>query len=88
VAVARALANDPPLILADEPTGSLDSTSSEQVFRILETLVREEGKTVVAVTHDLDMAARMDRRLHLIDGHLTTETINAARQDEGAAPEA
>ncbi|WP_426289454.1 ABC transporter ATP-binding protein [Ensifer adhaerens] len=88
VAVARALANDPPLILADEPTGSLDSKSSEQVFRILETLVREEGKTVVAVTHDLDMAARMDRRLHLIDGHLTTETINAARQDEGAAPEA
>jgi lipoprotein-releasing system ATP-binding protein len=88
VAVARALANDPPLILADEPTGSLDSKSSEQVFRILETLVREEGKTVVAVTHDLDMAARMDRRLHLIDGRLTTETINAAPQDEGAAPEA
>ncbi|TJV27503.1 MAG: ATP-binding cassette domain-containing protein, partial [Mesorhizobium sp.] len=50
VAVARSLANDPPLILADEPTGSLDSTSSEQVFTILENLVRERGKTVVAVT--------------------------------------
>ncbi|KGD85965.1 ABC transporter ATP-binding protein [Rhizobium sp. YS-1r] len=78
VAVARALANDPPLILADEPTGSLDSRNSEQVFTILEALVRERGKTVVAVTHDLDMAARMDRRLHLIDGmldgNLPTET--------------
>ncbi|AHK46961.1 MULTISPECIES: ABC transporter ATP-binding protein [Ensifer] len=70
VAVARALANDPPLILADEPTGSLDSNSSEQVFTILETLVRKQGKTVVAVTHDLDMAARMDRRVQLVDGRL------------------
>ncbi|WP_163264322.1 ABC transporter ATP-binding protein [Chelativorans alearense] len=68
VAVARALANDPPLILADEPTGSLDTKSSEQVFKILEALVRERGKTVVAVTHDLGMAARMDRRIHLVDG--------------------
>jgi lipoprotein-releasing system ATP-binding protein len=70
VAVARSLANDPPLILADEPTGSLDSKSSEQVFKILENLVRERGKTVVAVTHDLDMAARMDRRIHLVDGKI------------------
>jgi lipoprotein-releasing system ATP-binding protein len=69
-AVARALANDPPIILADEPTGSLDSENSEQVFAILEALVRERGKTVVAVTHDLDMAARMDRRVHLIDGRI------------------
>jgi lipoprotein-releasing system ATP-binding protein len=73
VAVARALANDPPVILADEPTGSLDSKSSEQVFSILENLVRERGKTVVAVTHDLDMAARMDRRIHLVDGKIETE---------------
>jgi lipoprotein-releasing system ATP-binding protein len=74
VAVARSLANDPPLVLADEPTGSLDSTSSEQVFSILETLVRERGKTVVAVTHDLGMAERMDRRLHLVDGRIESET--------------
>ncbi|MEI3850815.1 MULTISPECIES: ABC transporter ATP-binding protein [Ensifer] len=85
VAVARALANDPPLILADEPTGSLDSQSSEQVFKILETLVRERGKTVVAVTHDLDMASRMDRRLHLIDGRLTTEADRAS--GEGVLPD-
>ncbi|MBK5568127.1 ABC transporter ATP-binding protein [Ensifer sp. 2YAB10] len=82
VAVARALANDPPLILADEPTGSLDSQSSEQVFKILEALVREKGKTVVAVTHDLGMAARMDRRLHLIDGRLTRESGDAPDTSE------
>ena len=70
VAVARSLANDPPLVLADEPTGSLDSKSSQQVFSILESLVKERGKTVVAVTHDLDMAARMGRRIHLVDGML------------------
>jgi lipoprotein-releasing system ATP-binding protein len=70
VAVARSLANDPPLILADEPTGSLDSKNSEQVFQILENLVRERGKTIVAVTHDIDMAERMDRRLHIVDGKI------------------
>ncbi|TGQ03241.1 ATP-binding cassette domain-containing protein, partial [Mesorhizobium sp. M2E.F.Ca.ET.219.01.1.1] len=70
VAVARLLANDAPLILADEPTGCLDSKSSEQVFAILENLVRERGKTVVAVTHDLDMAGRMDRRIHIVDGRI------------------
>jgi lipoprotein-releasing system ATP-binding protein len=68
VAVARALANDPPLILADEPTGSLDSKNSEQVFAILDALVRERGKTVIAVTHDVDMAAKASRRVHLVDG--------------------
>jgi lipoprotein-releasing system ATP-binding protein len=74
VAVARALANDPPLVLADEPTGSLDSKSSEQVFKILEAVVRERGKTVIAVTHDVGMAERMDRRIHLVDGQIEKET--------------
>lgn len=73
VAVARSLANDPPVILADEPTGSLDSASSEQVFQILRQLVDEQGKTVVAVTHDLRLAARMDRRIELIDGEITSD---------------
>jgi lipoprotein-releasing system ATP-binding protein len=72
-AVARALANDPPIVLADEPTGSLDSKNSEQVFSILEALVRERGKTVIAVTHDLHMAARMDRRLRLVDGRIDAD---------------
>jgi lipoprotein-releasing system ATP-binding protein len=73
VAVARALANDPPVILADEPTGSLDSKSSEQVFQILRDLVDERGKTVIAVTHDLDMARRMDRRIVLQDGSIVSD---------------
>jgi lipoprotein-releasing system ATP-binding protein len=73
VAVARALANEPPVILADEPTGSLDSKSSEQVFQILRDVVDKGGKTVVAVTHDLDLAARMDRRIHLIDGGIVAD---------------
>lgn len=74
VAIARALANDPPLILADEPTGSLDQRSSQQVFDILRGLVDDRGKTVVAVTHDLDYAARMDRRIHLVDGKIASVT--------------
>jgi lipoprotein-releasing system ATP-binding protein len=73
VAVARALANDPPVILADEPTGSLDSASSEQVFQILRDLVDLEGRTVVAVTHDLGLAARMDRRIQLADGAIVSD---------------
>lgn len=74
VAVARSLANDPPLILADEPTGSLDSKSSEQVFTILQKLVQERGKTVIAVTHDLEMAERTDRRIHITDGKIADGT--------------
>src|SRR5262249_24607537 len=68
VAVARALANNPAVVLADEPTVSLDSHSSEHVFEVLRDLVDRHGKTVLAVTHDLDLAVRMDRRLDLVDG--------------------
>jgi lipoprotein-releasing system ATP-binding protein len=70
VAVARSLANDPELLLADEPTGNLDSRSTEQVFASLASLARDHGKTVLVVTHDLELAARMDRRIHLVDGML------------------
>jgi lipoprotein-releasing system ATP-binding protein len=73
VAVARALANDPHVVLADEPTGSLDSKSSEQVFQILRDLVHKRGKTVIAVTHDMDIAARADWRLHLVDGRVVSD---------------
>jgi lipoprotein-releasing system ATP-binding protein len=78
VAVARALANDPPVILADEPTGSLDSVSAAQVFGILRDLVALDGKTVVAVTHDLNLAAQMHRRIHLVDGQLQTDSLGSA----------
>jgi lipoprotein-releasing system ATP-binding protein len=70
VAVARALANDPPVILADEPTGSLDSAATTQVFGILSDLVALRGKTVVAVTHDLHLASRMQRQIRIVDGRL------------------
>jgi lipoprotein-releasing system ATP-binding protein len=83
VAVARALANDPPMILADEPTGSLDSKSSEQVFLILRDLVDRQGKTVVAVTHDLGLAERMDRRIQLMDGGIVSDS--APRREEAAS---
>ncbi|MBM3530043.1 MAG: ABC transporter ATP-binding protein [Alphaproteobacteria bacterium] len=72
VAVARALANEPAVILADEPTGSLDSKSSEQVFELLKEIV-DNGRTVVAVTHDIALAERMHRRIHLIDGEIDSD---------------
>src|SRR5512137_1593164 len=73
VAIARALANDPLVILADEPTGNLDSVSSANVRSILHDLTHELGKTVVAVTHDASFASVADRRIGLVDGR-----VNAA----------
>lgn len=68
VAVARALANDPALILADEPTGNLDTASSKIVQSILKDLAHQQNRAVVAVTHDMDFATMADRRIHLVDG--------------------
>jgi lipoprotein-releasing system ATP-binding protein len=70
VAIARALANDPAVLLADEPTGNLDSKNANAVFEIFGRLAHEGGRTVIAVTHDLDFAAMCDRRVHLIDGRV------------------
>jgi lipoprotein-releasing system ATP-binding protein len=78
VAVARALANDPPVILADEPTGSLDSAATTQVFGILRDLVALRGKTVVAVTHDLHLASQMQRQIRIVDGRLAGDEPVAA----------
>ena len=78
VAVARALANEPPIILADEPTGSLDSKASEQVFEVLRDLVDKHGKTVVAVTHDLGLAGRMGRHIELLDGRVVADEQHQA----------
>ncbi len=68
VAVARALANDPVLILGDEPTGNLDSQNSARVVEILTRLAHEEGRAIVCVTHDNDIANAADRRIHMRDG--------------------
>jgi lipoprotein-releasing system ATP-binding protein len=70
VAVARALANDPLVVLADEPTGNLDSAAAANVREILHDLAHVLGKTVVAVTHDASFAAVADRRLGIVDGRL------------------
>ena len=86
VAVARALANDPPVLLADEPSGSLDSQSSEQVFEILADIAGRDDRAVVAVTHDLDMAERMDRRVRLIDGRIVADTVQTNTAPAAAEP--
>jgi ABC-type lipoprotein export system ATPase subunit len=75
VAIARALVNDPPLIIADEPTGNLDTVTAETILQIFEKLV-EQGKTVVMVTHDESLAPRFTRRLHIIDGVLGSHAKN------------
>lgn len=67
VAIARSLANDPPLIVADEPTGNLDSKTADSVFQLFERQVAA-GKTIVMVTHDNDLASRVTRTLHVVDG--------------------
>ena len=71
VAFCRALANGPRLLLADEPTGNLDPATSDQVFAALMDLVRGTGLSALIATHNLDLAARMDRVLRLDKGHLT-----------------
>ncbi|WP_170383268.1 ABC transporter ATP-binding protein [Ruegeria atlantica] len=71
VAFCRALANKPRILLADEPTGNLDPETSDQVFDALMALVREEGLSALIATHNMDLAARMDRKLRLEGGVLT-----------------
>ena len=70
VAVARALANRPPLVLADEPTGNLDEATADKVFAEFVSLVREEGTAALVATHNERLAARMDRVVRLHEGHL------------------
>ena len=70
VAIARALANQPSLILADEPTGNLDSQTGQMIFDLLHKLSRSENTTIVAVTHDLGIAGKTDRTFSLHDGRL------------------
>jgi lipoprotein-releasing system ATP-binding protein len=75
VAIARAVANDPKVLLADEPTGNLDPPTAERVFEQLLKLVRQSGVAAVVATHNLDLAARMDRTLRLVDGILVEEEV-------------
>jgi putative ABC transport system ATP-binding protein len=77
IAIARAMANDPPLLAADEPTGNLDSRTAESVFRLFEDLA-DLGKTILMVTHDNDLSRRADRTLVLADGEILHERANGA----------
>lgn len=71
VAIARAVVNDPEIIFADEPTGNLDSKTGNAIVDLLIQLARERNKTLVVVTHDVDLAKRGDRKLHIRDGRIT-----------------
>jgi len=73
VSIARALANDPAYILADEPTGNLDSATGKKVFDLLHDLSRNQNTTVIVVTHDLEIAGKTDRTFTLVDGKITTQ---------------
>jgi len=70
VAIARALANDPSILIADEPTGSLDSITADHIFDVFEHLVHDQGKTIIMVTHDMGLAGRFSRNLTITDGEL------------------
>jgi putative ABC transport system ATP-binding protein len=84
VAIARALANDPAILVADEPTGSLDSTTSEHIFEVFEHLVSDLGKTIIMVTHDQTLAPRFERTLGILDGELTSSPpVSLANSDRG-----
>lgn len=73
VGIARALANNPQILLADEPTGNLDSATSAEIINILIQLTRNQGLTLIMVTHDPEVAEQADRKLTLRDGHLVSK---------------
>jgi len=87
VSIARSLACDPEIILADEPTGALDSITGREVIEILYRLWKEKGKTVVMVTHDLHLARYANRHIQLKDGEMVRDEPNKKQLDPDANPE-
>jgi putative ABC transport system ATP-binding protein len=81
VAIARALINDPTIILADEPTGNLDTKTGEEVFDLLKMLTRKYKKTVIIVTHNQEMALETDKTIFIRDGKIEKESINKIAKD-------
>ena len=84
VAIARALSNRPEIIVADEPTGALDTASTEQVFGILRDIA-DSGRTVIVLTHDPALGARADRRVHIVDGKIAETSAGHALTSEATA---
>lgn len=72
-AIARALATDPPLLIADEPTGNLDAGTAQQVFDLFMSLVEEQGKTMLMVTHDKELANRIPRKIEIVNGRIAND---------------
>ena len=79
VGIARALVKQPRILLADEPTGNLDSTSSEEIMALLKTLNREQGLTLIVVTHEPDIAADTDRVVSMLDGRVVGDSLGETR---------
>ncbi|MDE6925796.1 MAG: ABC transporter ATP-binding protein, partial [Acetatifactor sp.] len=84
VAIARAIAQAPPIILADEPTGNLDSHSTQEIMGILKELY-EEGRTVILITHDNEIAAKAKRVIKIRDGHIEADTAGTGEVSDGTA---
>ena len=87
VAIARAFANEPTILLADEPTGNLDSRNGRHVFDLMVEMNRRRGATLVLVTHDRELAARADRRISLRDGRVVSDETSPATFERPAAEE-
>jgi putative ABC transport system ATP-binding protein len=79
-AIARSLANDPPVIVADEPTGNLDTHTATEMFALFDRLV-DQGKTMLVVTHDRDLSAKMRRVIHLLDGRIDRDYNNGHHRE-------
>ena len=86
MAIARALANDPPILVADEPTGNLDSKTADAIFELFTRLVEDESKTILMVTHDMDLAQRVTRTIVIADGDIIDQRWNT--KSKGPEPDA